>query len=163
MERLKQALLDGPDNERLLALDDDEIFPQWLTQAMHEAAADGAVLVEIRFGAKWGMQDYLPRELLGYFSEEPDSSALRLLIVLEEATAHFPDTAESRKASLCSSSGGSTVPPGGQQANERLLNGATLPFSETFLMSKSGSLTQRACAGTLRIAPRILSSRIDAA
>ena len=57
MERLRQAFLDGLDNEQLLPLnDDDEIFFEWLTEAMQEAATDGAVLVEIRFGAKWGMR-----------------------------------------------------------------------------------------------------------
>ena len=60
MERLDQAFKDGLDNEHLLPLDDDdEIFFEWLTEAMREAATDGAVLVEVRFGAKWGMRPRL--------------------------------------------------------------------------------------------------------
>ena len=60
MTRLKQAfaaLSSSLDNERLLALnDDDAIFVEWLAEALREAAADGAILVEVRFGAKWGMR-----------------------------------------------------------------------------------------------------------
>ena len=56
MERLTRAFKDDLDNERLLALDDDEVFLEWLTDALLEPAAEGAVLVEVRFGAKWGMR-----------------------------------------------------------------------------------------------------------
>ena len=60
MARLKQvfsALSSNPDHERLLALnDDDATFVEWLTEALQEAADDGAVLVEVRFGAKWGIR-----------------------------------------------------------------------------------------------------------
>ena len=57
MERLNQAFLDGLDNEHLLAVDeDDDVYLEWLTEAMLEAATDGAVLLEVRFGAKWGMR-----------------------------------------------------------------------------------------------------------
>ena len=58
--RLNQAfaaLSSSLDNERLLPLnDDDEVFVEWLTEALRERADDGAVLVEMRFGAKRGMR-----------------------------------------------------------------------------------------------------------
>ena len=60
MARLNQglaALHRAFDNDYLLALnDDDAVFVQWLTDAMFEAAADGAVLIEMRFGAKGGLR-----------------------------------------------------------------------------------------------------------
>ena len=42
--------------DRLLALNDDAVFVNWLVEALFEAAADGAVLVEMRFGAKGGLR-----------------------------------------------------------------------------------------------------------
>ena len=60
MPRLEQAFsaLASPlDNQRLDTLNSDEtVFVEWLTSALREAAADGATLVEVRFGAKWGMR-----------------------------------------------------------------------------------------------------------
>ena len=45
------------DNDRLISLnDEDAIFVQWLTDALFETAADGAVLVEVRFGARGGLR-----------------------------------------------------------------------------------------------------------
>ena len=42
------------DARRLDALNDDDVFVEWLSAAMGEVAADGAVLLEVRFGAKGG-------------------------------------------------------------------------------------------------------------
>ena len=60
MVRLEQvfSVLSSPlDNERLDTLNSNgEIFVEWLTEALEEAAVDGAVLTEVRFGAKWGMR-----------------------------------------------------------------------------------------------------------
>lgn len=45
------------DTDSLLAFnDDDGVFVQWLTDALMEPAMDGAVLVEIRFGAVGGLR-----------------------------------------------------------------------------------------------------------
>ena len=45
------------DDDHLLALnEEDEVFVQWLTDALFETATDGAVLVETRFGAKGGLR-----------------------------------------------------------------------------------------------------------
>ena len=56
MPRLEHAVAGRQrsfDNDRLIALnDDDAVFVQWLTDALFEAATDGAVLVEMRFGGK---------------------------------------------------------------------------------------------------------------
>ena len=57
IERLKQGFIDALDDDRLLAIDDDdEVFVEWLTEALRDAATHGAVLVEVRFGAKAGMR-----------------------------------------------------------------------------------------------------------
>ena len=60
MKRLEQAfsaLAGKLDIERLDALNqDDAVCVEWMAEALLEAAADGAVLVEVRFGAKRGMR-----------------------------------------------------------------------------------------------------------
>ena len=60
MARHKQGVAALPtalDNDRLISLnDEDAIFVQWLTDALFETAADGAVLVEVRFGARGGLR-----------------------------------------------------------------------------------------------------------
>ena len=60
MARLKHgvaAIHSSLDNDRLLSLnDDDAVFVEWLTDALLETAAEGAVLVEMRFGAKGGLR-----------------------------------------------------------------------------------------------------------
>ncbi len=39
-----------------------ESFVEWVSEAMHEAAREGAVLVEIRFGAGWALwPDLMPK------------------------------------------------------------------------------------------------------
>ena len=45
------------DSKRLDALnDDDNIFVEWLSASLADVAADGAVLLEVRFGAKGGLR-----------------------------------------------------------------------------------------------------------
>ncbi len=60
MARLKHgvaAIHSALDNDRLLALnDEDAVFVEWLADALFEAAAEGTVLVEMRFGAKGGLR-----------------------------------------------------------------------------------------------------------
>ena len=57
LERAFSVLASPLDNERLDALNSEEaIFVEWLTEALRKAAADGAILIEVRFGAKWGMR-----------------------------------------------------------------------------------------------------------
>ena len=59
MARLNHLAGDqGLDHEALARLDDDDdLFVQWLTEALHDAAADGAILVEMRFGATGGLRN----------------------------------------------------------------------------------------------------------
>ena len=49
------AVLSGDDELDALDLD-DEIFMEWLEEGLREVAAQGAVLVEVRFGARWGLR-----------------------------------------------------------------------------------------------------------
>ena len=67
--RLEQgvaALHSALDNDHLLSLNDENaVFVRWLTDALFETAADGAVLVEVRFGAKGGLRS----EFMSLFRE----------------------------------------------------------------------------------------------
>jgi adenosine deaminase len=62
IERLMPAVSVLADNKRLdtpvldALNEDDSIFVEWLAEALREPAAGGAILVEVRFGAKGGMR-----------------------------------------------------------------------------------------------------------
>ena len=60
MARLKRFLVShhsALDDDYLVSLnDEDSFFVQWLTDALFETADDGAVLVEVRFGATGGLR-----------------------------------------------------------------------------------------------------------
>ena len=55
--RLVQGFAALSGDPQLDALDlDDEIFMEWLGEGLLEVAAQGVILVEIRFGKRWGIR-----------------------------------------------------------------------------------------------------------